>query len=198
MHHAELLIGKREWALTRVPEDVCVQSADVRHLFFERMGISDARMLIEEARLRPVSAPQRTFIISCDTLPHETQNALLKLFEDPHDAVRFFLVIPYEEMLLPTLRSRLNMYDVESAMESSDAFQEFCKLPHADRLSCIQEKLKSEESVWVNEIIQDFVQYARAQKNGALMHDALMVSTYVNAPGNSKKMILEHVALSLR
>ena len=140
MHHAEVLIGTYDWALEYLPVTLLKQSPDVRHLRYERMGIHDAQALIVEAQLRPVMAEKRSFLLYAEVLPQETQNALLKLFEDPPASSHFVLVIPHESILLPTLKSRLHVRAVESSENEAfytKTFQDFCTATYAGLASKI-------------------------------------------------------------
>ena len=89
---------------------------------YEVLTIDDARGLKTAHATRPFSSRsdgddgggkggggRKFFILEIDSITHEAQNALLKIFEEPNEYAHFFLVIPSEELLLPTLRSRLFM-----------------------------------------------------------------------------------------
>jgi len=84
---------------------------------YEVLTIDDARGLKELHATRPFSSRddksgncgRKFFILEIDSITREAQNALLKIFEEPNEYAHFFLVIPSEELLLPTLRSRLFM-----------------------------------------------------------------------------------------
>ena len=197
MHHANLLIGNKEWALAQIPEEERTEGADVLIYSYERMSIANVRALIYEAGLRPVARAHRTFIIVCDSLLHEAQNALLKLFEEPNNHTLFFLIIPRENMLLPTLHSRLHILEIERGDVHTDAFGEFLNATYADRLTQITEMLKNEDSSWIETIVRGVEQYAHEKRDAVLIKDALMLSAYVHTTGSSKKMLLEHIALSV-
>jgi DNA polymerase III delta prime subunit len=197
MHHANLLVGSKEWALSCIEEGNKQEGPDVSLLNYERMTIADVRTLIYDAQLRPITKDYRTFIIFSHSILHEAQNALLKLFEEPNEHTLFYLVIPYEDILLPTLRSRLFFMGREDSKGTSDIFQKFKKLGYAERLSYIASKIKEEDSKWVEEIIEGYRNDASISKNPEYIRDVLLLDTYSKSAGSSKKMLLEHVALSL-
>ena len=198
MHHACLLVGTIDWARTQIPPEEQVLGQDVLLYKYERMSIANVRSLIYEAGLRPVARTHRTFIIVCDSLLHEAQNALLKIFEEPNNHTIFYLVIPREDMLLPTLRSRMQLIGVEELLSQNNFFSEFLEMGYAERLACITLKLKEEDTQWVETIVRGVEQYAHEKRDAVLIKDALMLSAYVHTTGSSKKMLLEHIALSLR
>ncbi len=197
MHHANLLVGGKEWALSQIPESEQKEGQDILLQTYDRMSIANVRTLIHEASLRPVARDYRTFILFCDSLLHEAQNALLKLFEEPNAHTVFYLVIPREDMLLPTLRSRLNLLGIESRIDEGKAFIDFMKAGRADRLAVIAEKLKAEDTHWVDAVVSGFSQHAHTTRDVTLIKDALLLESYIHTTGASKKMLLEHIALTL-
>lgn len=197
MHHANLLVGRKDWALAQISEDEKIEGPDIFVTHYERMSIADVRALIYETGLRPVARPYRTFVIITDSLLEPAQNALLKLFEEPNEHTIFFLIVPREDMLLPTLHSRLHLLAREEHIYEKKDFDIFCSLGYADRLTTIAEKLKDEETEWALEIVRGFSQYAHEKRDTTLMREALMVESYMHTSGSSKKMLLEHLALSL-
>ncbi len=197
MHHANLLIGSRNWALSQIPESERIEGQDVSILQYDRMSIANVRALIHEASLRPLVREYRTFVLVCDSLLPDAQNALLKLFEEPNAHTVFYLVIPREDMLLPTLRSRLNLLGMETYKEEGKVFTDFLKARYVDKLAMIAERLKAEDVVWVDAVTRGFSQHAHTTRDVTLMKDALLLESYIHTTGASKKMLLEHIALTL-
>lgn len=197
MHHANLVIGNREWCLSCLPEEVRVPSIDVRHLVYERMSIADVRALIQEASLMPVEAPVRSFVIQTQQILGEAQNALLKLFEEPSAYVVFYLVLPNDDMLLPTLRSRLMVYAIEGDHDDSGVCATFLALSYAERLDLIAKMIKAEDAEWVSLLVKGLSVHAHTSQNQEILRDVLMLEKYIYTNGASKKMLLEHIALTV-
>lgn len=197
MHHANLLVGSREWALLQIPAEERATGSDVSLRSYERMTIADARALIADATLRPVARSHRTFILDCVAILPEAQNALLKLLEDPPETARFFLIASREEVLLPTLRSRFHLLATEHAAVDTKDFSVFQSASYAERLASVAKKLDAEDTEWVAALIRGAAAYAEMSRDPALIRDVLMVESYIQSPGASKKMLLEHLALSL-
>jgi hypothetical protein len=197
MHHAHLLIGTLPWALTQIPESDRAEGPDVLFFRYERMGIGDVRSLIYQAGLRPVARESRAFIIAADTILPEAQNALLKLLEEPNAHTVFYIVTAREDMLLPTLLSRLNRRASEAQSVDTHAFLAFKKAPYAERLQMITEKLGAEDVAWVTALIQGIAAHAHTTRQAKLIEEVLYVESCILAPGSSKKMLLEHLALTL-
>lgn len=197
MHHANLIIGRKEWTLAQVPLSDRTECADVSLLISDKFSIDDVRSLIYDAQLRPVERPYRSFVIQADQILVEAQNALLKLFEEPNAHTVFYLTIPREDMLLPTLRSRLIVYAREEENESGEAFHEFKRASYVQRLELIAEKLKEEDMEWVRSLVKGLSAYAHIAKDPTLQKDVLMLEQHIYTNGASKKMLLEHIALSV-
>ena len=196
-HHANLLVGPIDWALQRLPKEYSKESQDVRFLEYDAMTIAHARDLISEASLKPIEKEKRVFVIVTQTILHAAQNALLKLFEEPNEHTSFYLILPREDILLPTLKSRLNVLEVCSVSSDTADFDEFLKEKYSERLKLIETKLKDEDKVWVSNIVSGLEIHSSKSKDAKLIESTLMVSRYINIKGSSKKMLLEHIALSL-
>lgn len=72
-------------------------------------SVDDARAVALFASTAPVAGEHKMIVIAATRIFHEAQNALLKLFEEPPQAVTMALVVPSLGQLLPTLRSRVQV-----------------------------------------------------------------------------------------
>lgn len=77
------------------------------------MGVDEARRIREQSALRGI-AGARVFIIVATSITTEAQNALLKTLEEPLGDAVFALIVPSPDMLLPTVRSRLERVHIAS------------------------------------------------------------------------------------
>lgn len=98
---------EKEGIVVRGNPDVLVRT-------YTAFSMDDARSLRERATLRGVRGP-RVFVIAAPTIAPDAQNVLLKTFEEPQAGAKFFLIVPSPDILLPTLRSRMQVLDVLSA-----------------------------------------------------------------------------------
>ena len=146
MHiHAHLIIAP-QLDTTLIPQEVRVSSADVLHASIAQFGIEDARSLTESASRRPIAASHRTFVLWTDTMTREAQNALLKLFEEPPAGGVFYLMVPDESMLIPTLRSRLIRAKMHALDTESGEAIAFLQCSYADRLATIAKLQKEKDT----------------------------------------------------
>jgi len=71
-------------------------------------GIDDIREGIRFLWQKPLKSPKKTLIIpDGENLTDEAQNAILKIAEDPPEHALIILIAKNQEILLPTLQSRL-------------------------------------------------------------------------------------------
>ena len=94
---------------------------DVTVLFPKEKSIKvdEIRSLRKEAFIKPNEAASRVFVIqSADTMNDEAQNALLKLLEEPPETVGLILTASSRSRLLPTVRSRLMLLNVDAESDA--------------------------------------------------------------------------------
>jgi len=121
----------------------------------EQFGIDESREITRLATRRPIVSPRSIFIITTPSMTAESQHALLKTFEDPASAATFFLIVPSVELLLPTLRSRLQLLQsgtrkISSSTEEAFA-KEFLAATPAQRIKLLEALLKERK---LGDIIQ--------------------------------------------
>ena len=198
-HHALVYIAD-SLPESAVPEKYKIQSVDVAHVVRDRLGIDDVRKLIATAAQAGVTKDGRVFVIVTQNIPVEAQNALLKLFEEPPRDAQFLVVIPDENMLIPTLRSRVQVTDAKSSVDAySEDFTTFLGMSQKERMDHIASLAKAKSVSIMTTIVNDTARYAAAQlpKETDLAKTAVFVQSYFGTPGASKKMLLEELALSL-
>ena len=198
-HHALVYIAN-SLASSAVPECYKTQSVDIHHVTVDRFGISDARTLAGQAAQTAVGKNGRIFVVTTNTIPVDAQNALLKLFEEPPKGVQFHIVIPQEGILIPTLRSRVQLMQAATEeISENEVFQTFLRSSYADRLSYVADITKVKDTQAIQELMHGAEMYAHTlvQSDPTAAKSVLLVSEYIKTPGASKKMLLEEVALSL-
>lgn len=140
-HHAYILESARSSDFLSViaqhSGSVIAGNSDVTIFNVESLSIDEARQVIERAQFKP-HGDKNIIIIATDFVSPVTQNALLKVMEEPPEKTVIYLVIPYVSMLLPTLRSRVQMLSGNVSESSLAALaQKIIAAPHAERLELI-------------------------------------------------------------
>lgn len=198
-HHALVYIAG-SLAESAVPEKYKKQSVDVAHIVADRFAIDDVRKLIATAAQAGVTKDGRVFVIVTQNIPAEAQNALLKLFEEPPRDTQFLVVIPDENMLIPTLRSRVQLTDTKISTDAySEDFTIFLEMSQKERMEYIASLVKAKSVIIMTTLVNDSARYAAEHlpKETDLAKTAVFVQSYFGTPGASKKMLLEELALSL-
>lgn len=195
-----LLYVARSITASAVPKDVCEQSADIEHFTADSFGIGDARLLSDRAYIKPVSRSTRDFLVHFSSITIEAQNALLKLFEDPPESAVFHVILSREDMLLPTLRSRLLLVSREESVIDRDVMRAFLAMSYGERMDEIASRTKAKDAAWIEEVVAGAEAYAEHIKGGAkarVLKSVVFVRQYFSARSAAKKMLLEELALSL-
>lgn len=209
LHHAYLVIGNS------------LEAEKYLHAFFESEGLKlsgspdfflykEPLFGIEEARALSVSATRKAFIdkkiflIAPEKLTHEAQNALLKTFEDPYPDTHFFLVVREEELILPTLRSRMqtvrvtrsNLVQTGQGSTLSLEAKKFLSLSIADRIAFAKKFADTEKnlSVFLDNLLSLLREDNNLMKSVEQVYKTRLVS---DDRGVSVRLILEHLALVL-
>lgn len=84
--------------------------------------ISDVREIIRRSSLKPNDSDKQIFIVcNAGKLREDSQNALLKLFEEPPESVAVFLLTESRSSLLPTVLSRGQRIHLDGLRDSDIA-----------------------------------------------------------------------------
>ena len=96
-----LIFGEHELGLPRTG------NPDVLVYRYGLFSIDDARRISDIAALSSVTGDKKLIVLAAERLFHQTQNALLKLFEEPTEGTTLVLIVPSMGIVQGTLRSRL-------------------------------------------------------------------------------------------
>jgi DNA polymerase III, delta subunit len=198
-HHAQLYFGD-SLETAPIPDLYKVPSQDVVHYVTESFTIADARELISEAIMRPFVDEKRIFVVVTHEILPEAQNALLKLFEEPPLHVEFYVVIPKNAFLLPTLLSRLSIVSATNhKVASSDTFTAFIAAPYAERINQIAIMTKEKDTQWISELLSGCEAWIEADvvHRTRELKVLMFVREHIIHKGSSSKMLLEELALCL-
>lgn len=204
-HHAKLLrlktldreVIKKIVALIKVD--------DVEYLDFTNFGISDARVLIEKAYVRPKVGQVQLLVVTLKQITIEAQQALLKILEEPPVATNFLFCFPITLSLLPTLFSRFHEIDCSeiklSETEKNESFNTFYALNYPNRLTEIAEMINVKDQDWVAKIKVGLLSWLDKQDltrvNPELCQTLFWTASLLQTRGSANKYLLEEIALSL-
>lgn len=167
---------------------------DVLEKTFEVLGIDDVRALTREAYIKPLGA-HKVFIITLDRITIESQQALLKLLEEPPAGVHMAFVLPASTTLLGTLLSRGVVLRNEHSYTTLDIID---KTP-GERLAYIEQLLRADDAQHVEDFLNNIEHYAHdaLPHTKELAQHIVAVRKALSMRGTSKKQLLESVVLLL-
>lgn len=204
-HHAYLAVGNRDAVFSALQERlaeagiVFAGNPDVHTVSTDSLSIDDARTVFERTRTSVPPESRRIIIVACSQATSEAQNALLKLTEEPGERTHFFFIVPTHEVLLPTLRSRLQLYELSTLGASLLDIGAFMHSDFSDRLTfcapMIEEKKYTEALALCNGIEQTLSVDTAPHKEA--LRAVEKARTYLLRRGSSLKLILEYLSLSV-
>ncbi len=191
MHHANLYISRES-----LPDLSYIDKVDFVEIVEPKLSIGTVRQLINQAYSQPLSSGgNRAIVVVSDQINIEAQNALLKVLEEPPVHTSFHFVISDHSRLLPTLRSRFQIFSTEKA-RVSDISEGFMRLGCTERLELIAEKTTAKDTAWQQGLLQGIEQLCIEKKlSTSIAKEVLFVTKHIQGPGASAKMLLEHLAL---
>ena len=190
-------VGKREFALEAARAMLCSEKnkpcgccknclmalsgnhPDIFVVGHEKTAtIDEVRKLIVRASLKPNQAEKQVFIIcNANKLREDSQNALLKLFEEPPATVAIFLLTESRSSLLPTVLSRGQRIHLDGLTDNELADKLAEKYPSLNGSDIktvvhvaggnygIAEKYLSKENSNLREKAENLLLFALAKKN---------------------------------
>jgi DNA polymerase III delta prime subunit len=212
-HHAYLIEGDIDLSfreLLLALENLGIPTLGNPDLFvkeFDNLLIDHARE-IKDFQSESASEVGKKKIIILKTLSfsYPAQNALLKVFEEPREAVVIFLIMPDSTKLYPTLRSRLlgtiGEYAPHEALKK-DA-KKFLTGTIKARLDFLKKFMDMESKTEMKKKAMDFLdlleeEFARRDSwaDKDKVKDIYLVKKYIGDQGSSPKILLEHLAVLL-
>ncbi len=200
LHHAYLLVGGREAAEEAVvslfeENGVKLVGSPDYFLFKEPLlGIDDARRLSEQA-LRHAFTGQKVFLLLPEKVSLEAQNALLKTFEEPIAHTHFFLALPEESLVIPTLRSRMQKVNLGQHPVLANEAQKFIELSIKDRLNFVRKFVDKEQNL--SAFLDNLLLELRKRGDVERLELVYKVRLWSDDRGSSSRLIFEHLATML-
>ncbi len=171
---------------------------------FETFGIEDSRALKEMQSRKSNPEELKIFILKTSFFTGEAQNALLKVFEEPTEGTRIFLVAPKSAGILPTLRSRLfNLGGVNSSGGGDDeSAMKFLSGSAPERLKIIKKMAENKDKASAAALLNALEKILGGEIATNLSREEIFVleevrkgREYLFGRAPSIKMILEHISL---
>jgi DNA polymerase III delta prime subunit len=173
-------------------------------LRIDAFGIGDVRTLTEKSFMRPSEGDAQLIVVSLTTITVESQQALLKLLEEPPCSTMFVFCVPSSLFLLPTLLSRFSTLALETEIDEvvdTSELDELLALPIGERVETITKRLAAKDVLWVTVLKRQLIAKL-ANKSFHSNPDSLpllyWIADHLQTRGASNKQLLEELALTLR
>ncbi len=205
-HHAYLIQGTRgtlsaldfltEKEISLPSETIIVERT------FATLGIDDARELSHTQLMKTAEGSVAVFLIETEFMTREAQNALLKTLEEPSPRTHFILVTPHPQLLLPTLRSRLE-YLESSSVKNRTIRAGFRTLSFSERAALIapilEEGNRSQAEMLMRTLTVELHEKTLHShtKTAKLTGQLDRLHGYITDPSSSVKLILEYAMYSV-
>lgn len=221
IHHAYGLLGDREAIrqelfsfLTKDLKFPIIGNPDFLLSEFNVLKVDDCRILNEAQLSIPIKYDKKIFVIFTNSITLDAQNSMLKTLEEPRSNSYFFLVLPATIKLLPTLKSRLILGQLENIVNNINYLSDdFLDAKIGKRLDIAGKILKEvkEEKLTKSDVATFLKGLELSIKRGldinkgktlyskrlSAISDIEKAIGYATDESPSLKVILEHLALVL-
>ncbi len=211
LHHAYFVVGDTQQGHTELVTFLvnilgiqATGNPDVSFFEFDTFSIGDSRLLGLSQERKSFDGGKKIFIIRANSVTEEAQNALLKVFEEPTEGTLFFILSP-QDILLPTLRSRVQIINIKQQNSQTAEKTTFLKTGVGERIALVKEiadgisddeKTKQDAISLLNTIEEELYRDGLLKNARALsLCEAARSSLYDR--GAPVKMILENLLLSI-
>jgi DNA polymerase III delta prime subunit len=215
--HAFLLEGDKNNLLPLVFDflkflDIPIKNNPDLYLFdIENFIVANTEDILLVNNYKPILS-KKVIILSVNSFTGESQNKLLKTFEDASSDTLFFLIVSNKDILLPTVISRF--YFLGKSISSRDGektIKDFLGMSLVKRIDFIKEMLGKDEKDEENSLIKREILYflndlevyleknrfIENKKGKDIFEQILKIRKSLQFAGAPVKMLLEALALNL-
>ncbi len=213
-HHAYFLLGNKEEKeffvdyVTKGLDFAVEGNPDFSIIETAVFGIEEARKLYDWVILKPFAGEKKVKVVFTNSITSESQNALLKVLEEPNVGSYIFFVIPSIGSIYKTLLSRVVVVEnlqkgkVLEISEAATVAKEFCGKGVAERIALVQRLHKNDDKGIMKDLVREIenIFYKKMKDNKKFIEEAANLKLldtsvkFVSTRGASSKMILEHLA----
>jgi DNA polymerase III delta prime subunit len=205
--------GRELLKFLEVHGDIKSQSPDTLFQIYESFTMDNSGEIKDWHSRLGISGGKKICIIATKYINREAEQTLLKIIEEPTVNTHFFIVVPDASSLADTILSRAQVVkikpnDDKDLQKLVVAFISANPKSRIEMIASIIKENKDEEnsgklrfyaSSFINELENNFYQKFKNDKKNIkarfFLEELQKVHGYLNTPGASVKMILEHLAL---
>ena len=202
LHHAYVVYGDHELVFnnlsTFLETEVEVElhgNPDLSIINEDVLTIDTVRSIVSSNARKALNG-KKIYIIQSRVLTRESQNALLKVLEEPQPDTHFFILLNSEGSILPTLLSRVIEINMVNKNEVHADVTDFINSSLSQRLKLVDEIAKEKDRQRASRLIHGILHQRDRVKFSSTTLKALEIgSRYIDLPSSSVKMLLENIAL---
>lgn len=201
--HAILVIGKDSLYEEELRKEITNLSRDERFFNLTTFGIDESHEL---TRLSNTLDRPTTFFVNTSLITSEAQNALLKLTEEPSKNLQIIIVVPSDQNILQTFKSRFRVvakggandqisFDVKNFLHSSIPLRLKMFEPHMEHPED-ESETKIRKEFFFN-LLNVFHHEFLSTKNEEGLRVLSEIDRYGGMTAPSYRMLLEYLAINL-
>lgn len=219
LHHAYLLAGDINNTLENLYSLLTnfgikiEQNPDFHLLSYDTLKIDDARSIKSLSENKSFDGSKKIFVISVNNFLPESQNTLLKIFEEPKDNMHFFVISKNVNSFLPTLRSRCYLINLEQNKNINPEIEKFLNSTLQNKIDYVKNLLDTDEDkgeASARTLALEFLDQIESalhrkilvsrfdlDNNMSIFQKIFIARKYIRQSGSSPKNILEAIVLNL-
>lgn len=196
-HHAVVEITSRPNDVLFVYQRELREHAEIVPYAVDALTIDDVRRIIALAYQTPGAYSVRIIVLTAQVINREAQHALLKVLEEPPTTTQFLILLPSLAGLLPTILSRVLVKHHQDDVVVSPVFEKFLQSSYKDRLELIADIAKRKAEADFMAMYDGLLIYGQSIGETKVLRLVDEAQRQLRQKGAGKKMIWEHIALSL-
>jgi DNA polymerase III delta prime subunit len=169
---------------------------------YQTFGIGESRAL-KEMDSRSAVNDKKVFVLSFDSITSEAQNSLLKTLEEPLGGSVYFLCVNKEEIILPTLKSRMMILEFPAVLDDTAEAETFLEMSADEKLDFVhkfsddikKDRKNKKDAIDFLNSIERVLYENKEQYSPTLLKKVLELKSYAENKGSSVKMIMETLSL---
>ncbi len=146
---------------------------------------------------------KKLFILHFLQIQKESQNALLKMLEEPSEHSYFIFIFPQKKMLLDTVLSRMFLVnnhkerEVKSSIDPSEYFQKSLSEKFDFHQKILKKDFQKKDLLAFLLNMESFLKKEGSERFASSLRQIFFLRSLIGKPQVSIKMILDHLAISL-
>lgn len=190
-------------------EDINEKEGDIFYKIYDAISIDDVSTIKDWHNNKSLNRKSRFCVLGASFINKEAEQSLLKILEEPNKGTFIFIIIPNPSVLNKTILSRVHVVKINNnIIIDNDLIYKFINLNQKEKIIFLNKFIDENKDDNNNsalraksiDFINNIISYLHiSSKNNIKIMGTLEEleknKKYLNNPGASVKMILEHIGL---